>query len=256
MFYRRRGLKLKRLAVSLGVVSLLLLSGIPIILISNVPPVSALGCYPSMGDWGAEGPYSSSLRGFTNVERGQGSQVNGGAYYIYTVNPGEEASMKFAFKVDYFGRPAISNLTLRPVAGAPAPSAVNSVLSWLSVFFGPSVVVVPDTGGVNVTAVLKVSKDAPLGTYPLMFYGEPQNFDDWEKTHCQYAPLNFALRIAPENANGTVTQSTTITATTTLTSTTTVTTTERVAEPSTYAWAVGATVVAAVLAIVALRRRS
>ncbi|MBI2938393.1 MAG: hypothetical protein HYY22_09315 [Thaumarchaeota archaeon] len=73
---------------------------------------------------GAEEPYASSLRGFTNVERGQGSQVNGWAYYIYTMNPGEEASMKFAFKIN-FGPLAISNLTMRPVAGAP-PSLQQS----------------------------------------------------------------------------------------------------------------------------------
>ncbi len=209
-----------------------------------------------MGDWGAEGPYLSLLRGFKSIEQSPGSQVNGGAYYIFTVNPGEEASMNFAFRVD-FGPPAITNLTLRPVAGAPLPSAVNPVPSWLSVFFGPNIVVVPDTGGVNVTAILKVSRDAPLGTYELIFYGEPQNFDDWEKTHCQYAPLNFALKVAPENASGIITQSTTITATTAITSTSTTTATSIHAvneTTTTYAWAISAMLATIVLAAVLLLR--
>lgn len=221
----------------------LLLVIVPAVSLWTMPSASALGC-DTETLWRAEGPYS--LQGFTSV-----ANTSVVYDYILTLKPGTEAIMKFAFKYD---TPPIMGVTLRPAAGVLGAGTIDPVPSWLSVFFGPGVAVVPDNGILNVTAVLRVSNDAPPNaSTSLMLYGEPQD-DDYDRSHCQYAPLDLMLKVAPKNASSeTATRNVTIT--TTLTSVTTATTKEQVTEPSTYAWALSATVAAVVLAVVLLLQR-
>lgn len=252
---RRAGcLKVKRSSIaSLGVVLLLLLSGISL-LFSNLQPASALGCYSGM-DWLAEGPYPSSAQGFVSVENMTVNKLNSNRVYsIFTVEPGTEAKVKFSYFETAPGA-TIINFTLKPVVDMRDPSTA-ATQSWLNIAFEPSVVVVPVEGSVNITMTLKVSKDAPLGNYTVKTYGERQDSDEYERTQCPYAPLEFPLRVVQgKNATETITQRTTVTETTTLTTTTTATSSETIVDPSILAWAIGATVVAVVLAVVLLLER-
>ncbi len=245
----------------LAVTFIILLVALPLTP-SVLPAAYALGCSPNIGEFVSEGPYSSSLQGFVGVGN---TVVDNQMYNVLTVEPGSVASFKYAYSNvfqhpwDFTIQPAIKRGTTTPGEGL---QWVQSAPSWIEATFDPSAFVIPK-GGINVTVTFHISKDAPPGIYELMIAG--QAGDSFDLMYCPYAPLTFILKISSERpATVTATQivSSTVTSTITRTSTeifteaSTRTSVERITEPNTITWALGATVAAAVLAVVLLLRKT
>jgi len=239
--------------IVLAVTFVQLLIAMPLMSSSVLPTTYALGCSPNIGEFISEGPYASSLQGFTGVSS---IVVEKQMINVLMVRPGSVASFKYAYSQALPDRWDFSILlVVRSESALSAPS-------WLNASFEPSSVVFQPRELVNVTVTFHISKDAPPGDYKLMLAGEFG--DQFDLAYCPYAPLNFILRVSPEKpATVTTTQVVSTTATSTMTKTSTaifteastITSIERAPDPSTYAWAVGATVIASVFALVILSKR-
>lgn len=236
--------------ILLAVAFILLLVALPLMSSSVLPNVYALGCSPHIGEFVSEGPYASSLQGFTGISS---KVVDRQTMTILTVRPGSVASFKYAYSQPLSGQ---WDFAVKPV--------VKYAPAWLDASFEPNSVIFQPKGQVNVTVTFHISKDAPSGDRELMLAGEFGDFFDI--TNCPYAPLTFILRVSPEKPTTITTTHvvlTTISSTITETSTeifteaSTITSIEKVTDPSTSIWALSATVAAIVLvAALILQRRT
>ncbi len=252
-------MKVKRSILSLGIVSLLLLTEVSVLLVPKIPPAYALGCPPYTPDFVSEGPYPSSIRGFADVSN---TTVGNQVIKVFTVGPGSIASFKVAYSM---APPRLweYNIPLQPVIELDNASVIERqgllpAPTWLNASSEPSTIVVNKTGQVNVTVTLRISSNAPPGEYKLVLAG--WTGDPYDFKYCPFAPLAFILNVSPNKpatVTTTETVSTTTTSTTTLSTTliSTTTATERVTDPSTYAWAISASVAAVVLAVVLMLQR-
>jgi hypothetical protein len=149
--------------------------------------------------------------------------------------------------------------------------------------FGPNPILIPMFNDGTVYLMVEVSPDTPLGRHtvhievtPLPGPGSSYNEDFFingdpsfvlnvgscgsplgeARTTTTTTNLMGSNRTVTTVKMSTETRVSTTTFSTTLTSTSTTTSTERVTEPATYAWAAGATVAAAVMAVVMVLRKS
>ena len=227
-------MKVKRLVVYLGIVSLLLLVEFSVLLAPTMLPVFAIGCPPYQPDFMSAGPYSSSLRGFADVNnRTVGNQV----ISVFTVEPGSIASFKVAYSL---APPRLweYNVPLQPIVELENASVIERqgflpAPAWLNFSSEPSTIVVNKTGQVNVTVTLQISSDAPPGEYKLVLSGWTGNSYDFK--YCPFAPLYFILNVSPDKPA-------TVTTSTAASSTITKTSTETVTRTSTYTTAIVETV--------------
>ncbi|MCL5316927.1 MAG: hypothetical protein M1503_01480, partial [Thaumarchaeota archaeon] len=167
---------------------------------SVLPTAFALGCSPNIGEFVSEGPYASSLQGFTGVSS---KVVDKQMMNVLMVRPGSVASFKYAYSQ---ALPGQWDFAVKP--------AVKYTPAWLNASFVPNSVVFQPKGQVNVTVTLQISKDAPSGDHELMLAGEFG--DQFDLQNCPYAPLEFILRVSPEKPTTITTEqvvSTTLTTT-------------------------------------------
>lgn len=266
-------LKTKRLVASLGLFSLLLLLLASALFLWKMPHVSAIGCAPL--DLRTEGPYQSSLQGVVSI----GNETLGSSVkHVYTVEPGSSVNMTFGVVFSHISDYQVDRIVIPNFIFYPESPPDTR---WLSVAYSPNPVVMKlFQEQANVTVTLNIAEDAPSGDYSVMLSTRIPGGGD-----CGYGGGAFILRIGADgqstiintvstvsaikstvtvNAISTTTEISTKTVattsitiqSTTFTNTVTAISTENVTNPSIYAWAVAATVVAAILAVVALRRKS
>lgn len=218
---------------------LLLLSGILTLFPTNMPLASALGCFPDEF-FKFEGPFNVA----GDVKQDGAVQTRDGTLQVFVMNPGGSASINYQYF--YWNTIYIFNATIKPIVQlVQSGRDVPELPPWLNIYTSPETVLQPGRR-VNITATLNVRDDAPAVDYQIDTYGEIS-------PGCGYGSGMFMLRVEPKPE----TKTTTITTTITQVSTATTTQVEKVTDPLTYAWAVGATVAAVVLAaiVVVLPRR-
>ena len=243
-------MKTKQSITSFVLFPLLLILLASALFLSEMPHVSAIGCAP-VGDLQSEGPYLSSIQGFVRLGSIEKENI---LYFVITVEPGSVFNMNFSYTN---GHVPSTLMKLIPVITLDQP-VQGSLPSWLNVSIKPNVaIILPGIGRANVTATFKVDKNAPFGEYWFRFEGVFTDTDEWDRTNCHYAQLFFLVRVSSEKKfTTTITSTITTTLPTTTTSTITTRLGEQVTDPSTYAWAVGATVIAAVFAMILLRKKT
>ncbi len=229
--------------------------------------VSALSCPPDPSYWVPEGQYVLPQSGLVSDgdKMWDAQTVN-----VFKVEPGSAASIMLSYK--RLVSDSSLNLTGRPVfkVGRPLGGGLRQALpapSWLRTPSNTTVSVRSGVDHVNVTVNFAISKDAPLGEYPLYLAVEKSDADGSQYANCVSGYSNFFLRVAiNEKATVTTTETTTAISTltststtvypTTLTSITAVASTERTTEPFYLAWAVGATAIIIILVIFIILRKS